>query len=339
VLAVPRDWERWRDELAAIRPALYRLPVVWHAVQPDAAAPPDLDAPNRGCLRETPPCAAYAGVRDQLRALASRGRPVQVVITGTPEWAQQPQAGCREDAGAEPPRPDALPAYRRLVAAILDAGERAGADLRYWSPFNEPNHPLFLAGQRSDCDADAPSRAPAEYARIARALRAELEAQPGEQRLTLGELAFSRSPRPRSTTIREFYAGLPRELVCSTTIAAQHAYAGGEAGVRELTRALRRHDCPRPHTIWITETGVGPVNGRAVRDQRAGCRRLAAALRGYYRDQHVTLALQYTFREDDLFPTGLVSTDLTTPRPALALWQAWGGDRAPGDRPPRGVCG
>ena len=127
--------------------------------------------------------------------------------------------------------------------------------------------------------------------------------------------------------------------MCSTTIAAQHAYAGGEAAVPELQRALRRHDCPREHTIWITETGVGPVNGRAVRDQRAGCRRLHAGLRRFYRAPRVTLALQYTFREDDLFPTGLVSTDLTQARPALELWRRWGGDRAPADPPPRHGCG
>jgi hypothetical protein len=333
---VPADWARRRDELARMDPALYRLPVVWSAVQPEPAAPPVLDAPNAGCLRETPPCAPYAGVRDQLRAIASRGRPVEVVITGTPEWAQQPPTGCRDDAGADPPRADALPAYRRLVAALLDAGQQEGADLRYWSAFNEPNHPLFLAGQRRRCAASAPSRAAKEYAPIAEALRAELDARPGEQRLILGELAFSQTPRPRSTTIREFYAGLPRRLVCSTTIAAQHAYVGGEEAVPELARALRRHRCPREHTIWITETGVGPVNGRSVDDQRAGCRRLHAALRRYYRDPRVTLALQYTFREDDLFPTGLVSTDLTRARPALGLWQRWGGDRAPTDPPPRG---
>ena len=312
---------------------------MWYAIQPDPSRPPDLAAPNRGCLRETPPCAAYAGVEDQLRAVASRDRPVEVVITGTPDWAQQAPAGCPEDAGAYPPRRGALPAYRAVVAAVVAAGRRTGADLRYWSPFNEPNHPLFLAGQRRRCDPRARSRSARIYARIAGALRAELDAQPGDQHVVLGELAYSAHPQPRSTTVREFYAGLPRELVCATTVASQHAYVGGADPVPELARALRRHDCPRPHTIWITETGVGPVNGRAVRDQRAGCRRLDTRLRRWYRDPQVTLALQYTFREDDLFPTGLVSTDLTRARPALRVWQAWGGDRAPADRPPTRACG
>ena len=46
------------------------------------------------------------------------------------------------------------------------------------------------------------------------------------------------------------------------------------------------------------------------------------------------MAFQYTVREDNLFPTGLVSTDLTTTRPALAEWIAWGGGRVPTAPPP-----
>ena len=45
------------------------------------------------------------------------------------------------------------------------------------------------------------------------------------------------------------------------------------------------------------------------------------------RDPRVTVAFQYTVREDDMFPIGLFSTDLTDQRPALAEWQAWGGGR------------
>jgi hypothetical protein len=33
-----------------------------------------------------------------------------------------------------------------------------------------------------------------------------------------------------------------------------------------------------------------------------------------------------------------VTTDLVRARPALAEWQAWGGDRAPDDRPPASTC-
>ena len=52
----------------------------------------------------------------------------------------------------------------------------------------------------------------------------------------------------------------------------------------------------------------------------------------WFNDPRVTVAFQYTVREDDKFPVGLFSTDMTEKRPALAEWQAWGGGR-PVDRP------
>ena len=42
----------------------------------------------------------------------------------------------------------------------------------------------------------------------------------------------------------------------------------------------------------------------------------------------MTAAFQYTFREDDLFPTGLVTTDLSGAFPALGEWIAWAGGAA-----------
>jgi hypothetical protein len=62
-------------------------------------------------------------------------------------------------------------------------------------------------------------------------------------------------------------------------------------------------------------------------------------LLAWYRDPRVTLAVQYTFREDDLFPTGLVTTDLIRARPALREWQAWGQRERPDAPPPKSTCG
>ena len=48
-------------------------------------------------MRAERPCAGWAGVREQLRALAARQRDGgwdgMVVITGTPDWAAQPAGG------------------------------------------------------------------------------------------------------------------------------------------------------------------------------------------------------------------------------------------------------
>ena len=108
----------------------------------------------------------------------------------------------------------------------------------------------------------------------------------------------------------------------------QHGYVGGRDPVDDLERALARKGCERP-AIWITETGVGaPRSGEERRTSRASqvraCGRLHRRLARWYGDPRVTAAFQYTFREDDLFPTGLVTTDLAGAYPALGEWMAWG---------------
>ena len=142
---IPEPFARWRTALGRIDPAIYRLILYWPAIQPLAEVAPDYDAINGGCLRDKLPCAPYRGVRDQLRALATRQREggweALVVVTGTPDWAARPPSGCersRTGSSNRLPRTDALPAYRRLVrgtlalaapggrhAALLGAVERA----------------------------------------------------------------------------------------------------------------------------------------------------------------------------------------------------------------------
>jgi hypothetical protein len=356
--AVPPEWERWRAELGRIEPDLYRMVVDWSAVQPDPGAPPNFDVAQSGCMRDRGPCAPFAGVRDQLRALASRQRSARlagadessagswqalVTFVAPPAWAAQAGSGCRERAGFGAVRPRALGEYRELVAALLSAAEEEGAELRYFSPWNEPNHPFFLAPQRARCDAAAPSRATAAYARLARALRTELAARPGDQGLVLGETAGVLERSPRSTSIGEMVRALPRALVCAAPVWSQHAYIGGTDPVATLKRALDARRCPRRHAIWITETGVGPAPGglslaRGITSERQGCRLLRRRLAAWHAAPRVTVAVQYTFREDDRFPTGLVTTDLARARPALAEWQAWGARDDPAAPPPARDC-
>ncbi len=342
--AQPAPWPQWRDELAAIRPAVLRLVVEWDKLQPAASAPADLALATSGCLRDKLPCAPYYGLRDQLRALAARQREggweALVVFTGTPDWAARPASGCRRDAGAGLPRPDALPAYRALVRGVLDLAAAEGARLGYLTPWNEPNHPYFLSPQRASCDPGSPSLAVEPYRRLAEALRAEM--RPGQE-LVLGEMAGILEPSARATAVGEMIRGLPRELVCAAPVWSQHAYVGGTDPVAAVTAALAERDCPREHAIWITETGVGPAPGgfsaaRGITSERQGCRLLRRRLREWYDDPRVTLAVQYTMREDDLFPTGLVTTDLARARPALREWQAWGARESPDAPPPRRAC-
>jgi hypothetical protein len=333
-----------------VHPSYYRLVLDWAKLQPSAAAPPNLDEPQTGCMRDKPPCAPWHGVRDQLRALASRQRQggwqALVVITDTPAWAAAPPSGCRAGAigtvGA-PVRAAALPAYRALVTTVLAAARQAGAQLRWWTPWNEPNLAYFLAPQRSACDATAPARSPGAYVPLARALQRALAAAPGDQRLALAELAGVVQPTPRRTTVGEFIAALPRDLACGAAVWTQHAYIGGPDPVDAVAHALRRRGCARVPPIWITETGVGAVSSalaaaRGIASEAQGCRLLHRRLVRWWRDRRVAAAFQYTFREDNLFPTGLVTADLKRARPALAEWQAWGA-RRPDARPPRSTCG
>ena len=269
-----------------------------------------------------------------------------MVLSGSPEWAARPAGGCERDATtprSRPPRDgDGMAAYARFVGRVLAEARAAGAELRYWSPWNEPNHPYFISPQRLACDRDAPSAAVAPYVAMARALKAALAAAPGDQQMVLGELAGLDRRRPMSTTVSEFVADLPRDLACESTIWTQHGYVGGRDPVDGLERALARKGCESPE-IWITETGVGaPRSGEERGASRAAqvraCGRLHRRLRKWYADPRVSVAFQYTFREDDLFPTGLVTTDLAGDFPALAEWTAWGGGRRPTGPPPRNAC-
>jgi len=68
------------------------------------------------------------------------------------------------------------------------------------------------------------------------------------------------------------------------------------------------------------------------------CRDMRRRLRRWYEDPRVTAAFQYTLREYDRFPTGLVDTVLERSYPVLREWQAWGGRRVPEAPAPKPAC-
>jgi hypothetical protein len=126
---------------------------------------------------------------------------------------------------------------------------------------------------------------------------------------------------------------VPKELACGVKVWSQHGYIGGVNPVDDVERALNRKGCATP-ALWITETGVGaPRSGEDRRTSRtsqlAACRFLHRRLARWLADDRVTAAFQYTFREDDRFPTGLVKTDLSGAYPALGELKAWGGHARP----------
>ncbi len=236
----PAGFERWRQRVERLRPRLYRLVVDWAVLQDDPARPPNLAKTADGCVRGIPPCGAYAGVRDVLRAVRSQqvagnGFEVMVVFFGVPPWAAHGPRGCERDGTLPRSRPNTdrgLQGYRYLVRAVAELAERERVELRWWSPWNEPNVPLFISPQRDRCDPDAPALAPPVYTRLARAMREELQAIGGTRRMVIGEMAGVPGPSRRAAGVAEFVDALPDDVLCSAAAYAQHAYAarGPEAG-------------------------------------------------------------------------------------------------------------
>ena len=340
---VPPEFGRWRDKLQRMRPHYYRLSVDWPSVVEGFAQP------QGGCMREIPPCSGWSGLQDQLAAVAAAqgahpGRfEVMLVVSGTPDRYARPGYGC-ERAGVEarsrPPSKEGLRAYGELVERIQTAADQAGARIRFWAPWNEPNHPFFISPQRGSCSASAASEAVGPYAQLVRSMKRRL--RKGQQ-LVLGETAGLLQRKSGYTRVQEFIRELPRDVVCAARVYGQHGYVGGPDPVDEVDAALAEHDCARKHEIWMTETGAGaPRSGEDRRQSRTAlrraCRNIRKRLLRWHDDPRVTAAFQYTLREDDRFPTGLVTVDLARPYPALDEWVAWGAKREPVEAPPKSRC-
>jgi hypothetical protein len=332
-----------------------RLLVDWAALQPSPARPPELQARVDGCARGVAPCGAYAGIREELAAIASQQRAAQargetafqvvIDVFGTPAWAARAPSGC-EPAGtrafSRPLDSAALSGYRSLIRSLLALGEREGVTLGWWSPWNEPNHPAFISPQRSSCAAGSPPLSPSVYGDLATAMAEELHAAGGVHRLLLGELNAVLTDPPDHPSISAFIAALPEEVVCESETWSVHEYAGRAVAsgsidpVKALEAALdARGPCGRDAHIWITEAGAGaPHAGRArparVSDEHEGCEALAGQLIGWYQDPRVDAVLQYTFREDPAFPVGLISADLSHLYPSYRLWLSYARARARG---------
>jgi hypothetical protein len=352
------EFQKARQQLTALHPRYVRLLVDWAALQPDPRRPPALAALVSGCARNISPCGAYAGIRDELAAIASQQRAVgnpagdfQVVLDvfGTPAWAARAPSGCNAasaSAFSRTPSEVAIAGYRALIRSLLALGAYEGVALEWWSPWNEPDDPAFISPQRASCTASSAPLSPALYAALARAMAAELRADGGDHHLLLGELnAFPTASADR-TTSAQFLASLPDDVVCLSEVWSIHVYASAGPArpsadpVAALEQALdARGQCGRSARIWVTEAGAGARHPGSPRPpgaaaEQAGCVALGEQLMKWYRDSRVDAVFQYTFREDPAFPVGLVSPDLAHAYPTYRLWLAWARSRAAGAPPP-----
>jgi hypothetical protein len=347
-------FDPWRQRITALRPHLYRLTIDWAALQPDPGRPAILDMPSDGCARGEAPCAPYAGIRDQLRAIRSQqvaggGFEVMVVFYGVPPWAAAQAKGCERPKIEPRSRPitDAgLRGYRALVGQLHDLADAEGVDVRWWSVWNEPNGAFFISPQRAACSRDSEPISPRVYTRLARALKSELDAMPGDQDLVIGEMAGVARAGRYGTGSGQFLRGLPDDVVCSAKVVAQHGYArlpGTQTlpgdPIAETEKALDERPCARDTPLWITETGVGGAHAGDDRptgpaELRRQCVALHEQLVRWHDDPRIEAAFQYTFREDTAFPVGLADASLTRAYATYDLLEAWAGKRRPGDPAP-----
>ena len=306
--------------------------MLWSAVQPSASRPPDWSAPGTGGHS---PLAQLRAMRLAQRAAGGGFEPV-VTFLSMPRWAARAPGGC-EPRNANPDAraidPAALPAYRRMIASLLALSRREGVPIRFWSPWNEPNSGLFLSPQRASCGAGARSVGAQQYAPLARALKAELDAAPGDQRMLVGETSSPFAAHPNISTTAEFVDALPTDVLCDAAVYAHHEYAGDADSLGALESLLRARCGARPPHIWITETGTGgtpPGSPRplAPATARAGCLALSELLQRFDRDPLVDAAFQYTFRDDPGFPVGIADAALTRELPAYSVWRARAGGPA-----------
>ena len=251
---VPAEFARWRDELAKLKPAYYRLVLDWPSLEPRERQAGVRLAQRRlparqAAVRRLRRAARPAPARSP-RASARAAGTTLVVLSGTPEWAARPAGGCERDSTTPRSRPPrrtdgGLHALRRARAGRGARGRAPSCS--YWSPWNEPNHPYFISPQRLECDRDAPSAAVAPYVEMARALQAG--ARRGARRPAARARRAGRARRAPADDDLGRRSSSPTsrtDMACGSAIWTQHGYVGGRDPVDDLERALERKGCETP---------------------------------------------------------------------------------------------
>jgi hypothetical protein len=335
-------WVLGTGWVAALHPGYARVFVDWDRIQPDPSRPADLAHPVDGCARGTPPCLSYGGLRATLGEIARLQRAhggwqVLMVIYGVPRWAARTPSGCERPGTTAFSRPitaAGLVAYRRLIGQILALGRRVGVGLRWWAPWNEPDHPAFISPQRAGCGPASTLVAAEVYAQLVRAASVQLAADATPHELVLGELAGFTQPSAYATTAAQFVASLPSDVACSGAVWSVHQYArpsppGGEDPVAALERALDARACTRGKHVWVDEAGAGNLPGDTDPSRTQSCAVLAADAAIWAADPRIDVAMQYTARDDPFFPVGLADARLTHLWPSYGVWSALTAGRVP----------
>jgi hypothetical protein len=305
--ADPAVRARALDEVEALGVHWLRVVLYWQDVAPQA------DARSVPSVDETDPSAYDWTIYDRVLAGArARGIRVLVTVSGPgPRWATR----SREDRVTRP----SPTRFRRFVTAV---GRRYGRQIDYWSVWNEPNHPQFLAPQYSRGRPYSPRL----YRQLYRAARSGLERSGNARdRVLMGETA----PRGNSNVVAplEFLRGslcltssYRKRRGCGSLDVdgwAHHPYTTSKGpwfvsdnrddvtigSLSRLTRALdraRRARVVRKRVdLYLTEFGVqsrpDPIAG--VSETRQAEYRSIGELIAY-RNPRVRAFSQYLMRDD-----------------------------------------
>jgi hypothetical protein len=159
---------------------IVRLLVLWNQA-----------APRRPGQATDPFDAAYRldDVDEAVRSAQKMDQEVMITISGTPRWANGGQTANRMPRNLRD-----LTNFARAVASRY-SGRFAGYPyVRFWSVWNEPNLPGFLAPQ---FDARGRSVAPANYAKLYAAAYAGIKGGSPTAQVAIGETSARGSDKPQ----------------------------------------------------------------------------------------------------------------------------------------------
>jgi hypothetical protein len=295
------------DEIEALGVHWLRVVLYWQDVAPA------VDARSAPVFDETDPRGYRWAIYDRLLADArARGMRVLVTISGPgPRWATR----SRRDRVTRP----SPVRFRRFVTAV---GRRYGAQVDYWSVWNEPNHPEFLAPQYVRGRAYSPRL----YRQLFRAARAGLarsgnardrvlmgETAPRGNRNVVAPLAFLRGSLCLSSSYRkrrgcrsldvDGWAHHPYTTSAGPWFVSRRRDDVTIGSLSRLTRALdraRRARAVRKRIdLYLTEFGVQSRPDRIVgvsEARQAEYRSIAELIA--YRNPRVRAFSQYLMRDD-----------------------------------------
>ena len=326
----------------ALHPRYLRLLIDWAQLQPSQAAPADLEQPVDGCARGVPPCGSYPGVAGELEAIASQQRAArgrgeaepQVVVDmlGTPSWAALPAHGC-EAPGTPPtargPRPDALPAYRALIArAARPRQPRRASACSGGRLGTSRTTRASSAPQRARCTTSGTPLATDAYAELARAMAAELQAAGTGARMLLGELGGYLRGSPHRLARRRVRGGPARRRAVPERATGRSTPTRPTDPARERPKARTPSSRSSARSTRAAAVPRAPASGSPRRaparrdpgrpragtaDEEAGrqTRRSGASSMRWSSDPRVAAVFQYSFREDPAYPIGLIESELS----------------------------